>query len=228
MVLAERLGAQDVCCRFFPLNDEDDDGDDGNTGGPVWEAECLQQRTTVREFCEWLTAPQQTPDESALRCVPRTTFWGYLDYAHFVVLLDGTDRAAQQERRRWLDDALRWAELGIRDKTAEDATLWCGSRGAETPGHYDTYGYNVVVQLWGEKEWLLAPPCVVCGGLRVWCGQGRRGGEGWCVLAHSGSHGQRLFSYCCFIFASSTLRDDAHNVCVTVSACAYGLFVCGV
>ncbi|KAM7364079.1 HSPB1 associated protein 1 [Cochliomyia hominivorax] len=41
---------------------------------------------------------------------------------------------------------------------AEDATLWLSSEGANTPCHYDSYGCNIVVQIFGKKSWLLFPP----------------------------------------------------------------------
>lgn len=33
-----------------------------------------------------------------------------------------------------------------------------GTQGAHTPSHQDTYGYNVVAQLYGSKSWILVPP----------------------------------------------------------------------
>uniref|UniRef100_A0A182QT04 JmjC domain-containing protein n=1 Tax=Anopheles farauti TaxID=69004 RepID=A0A182QT04_9DIPT len=40
----------------------------------------------------------------------------------------------------------------------EDITFWIGSAGAHTPCHYDTYGCNIVVQVYGRKSWILLPP----------------------------------------------------------------------
>ncbi|XP_062122403.1 HSPB1-associated protein 1 [Drosophila sulfurigaster albostrigata] len=39
-----------------------------------------------------------------------------------------------------------------------DFSLWLGSKHANTPCHYDTYGINIVVQVYGSKSWLLFPP----------------------------------------------------------------------
>ncbi|XP_030564008.1 HSPB1-associated protein 1 [Drosophila novamexicana] len=39
-----------------------------------------------------------------------------------------------------------------------DYSLWLGSKCANTPCHYDTYGVNIVVQAYGSKSWLLFPP----------------------------------------------------------------------
>ncbi|XP_022214299.2 HSPB1-associated protein 1 [Drosophila obscura] len=39
-----------------------------------------------------------------------------------------------------------------------DFTFWLGSEQANTPCHYDTFGVNIVVQVYGSKSWLLFPP----------------------------------------------------------------------
>ncbi|CAL8096719.1 unnamed protein product [Calicophoron daubneyi] len=36
-------------------------------------------------------------------------------------------------------------------------TFWLGSSGAYTPGHFDTYGVNLVVEIFGRKQWTLFP-----------------------------------------------------------------------
>lgn len=40
--------------------------------------------------------------------------------------------------------------LGLDRNAAEEFSFWLGSRGAHTPCHYDTYGCNVVVQVYGR------------------------------------------------------------------------------
>ncbi|XP_037051790.1 HSPB1-associated protein 1 [Bradysia coprophila] len=40
----------------------------------------------------------------------------------------------------------------------EYINFWFGSRGAHTPAHFDSYGCNIVVQVYGSKSWLLFPP----------------------------------------------------------------------
>ena len=52
-----------------------------------------------------------------------------------------------------------WSCLGLgNDRKSDKTTLWFGTSGAYTPGHYDTYGCNVVAQLVGSKRWVLFPP----------------------------------------------------------------------
>ena len=46
-----------------------------------------------------------------------------------------------------------------------DSTLWLGSRGACTQCHQDSYGANLVAQLFGKKRWTLYPPSAGSRGL---------------------------------------------------------------
>ncbi|XP_025153870.1 HSPB1-associated protein 1 isoform X2 [Harpegnathos saltator] len=54
-------------------------------------------------------------------------------------------------------DEMCWRNFGI-DKDGFDSTLWIGSKGAHTNCHQDSYGYNLIAQIHGRKEWLLFPP----------------------------------------------------------------------
>lgn len=46
-----------------------------------------------------------------------------------------------------VNESLPWKELGFTDKLGVDGTMWVGTAGAHTLCHYDTYGYNIVVQV---------------------------------------------------------------------------------
>lgn len=46
--------------------------------------------------------------------------------------------------------------LGFAD--VEEVFFGFGSKGAPTPCHYDKYGVNIIVQVYGKKSWLLFPP----------------------------------------------------------------------
>lgn len=51
-----------------------------------------------------------------------------------------------------------WASLGFPERSGEQSTFWMGSDEAFTPCHYDSYGCNLVAQLYGKKKWLLFSP----------------------------------------------------------------------
>lgn len=55
-----------------------------------------------------------------------------------------------------LKKSISFDQLGF--EHTEDILFWLGSKGANTPCHYDTYGFNIVVQIYGQKSWLLFPP----------------------------------------------------------------------
>ena len=44
-----------------------------------------------------------------------------------------------------------WDAVGFPENGAASSTLWIGSSGAHTPCHADTYGCNVVVQVYGRS-----------------------------------------------------------------------------
>ncbi|XP_065198767.1 HSPB1-associated protein 1-like, partial [Sycon ciliatum] len=51
-----------------------------------------------------------------------------------------------------------WQCVGLPGRDGSKSVFWMGTKGAYTPCHYDTYGYNVVTQLYGRKRWTLYPP----------------------------------------------------------------------
>jgi HSPB1-associated protein 1 len=78
------------------------------------------------------------------------THWGYLSYGHMRDVFCGREEAFS---------SLDWSVLGGgMDGDGAESTLWVGSDGARTHCHYDTYGFNVVAQLHGRKEWVLFNP----------------------------------------------------------------------
>lgn len=43
-----------------------------------------------------------------------------------------------------------WSKFGFSKRNANETTLWIGTKDAYTPCHYDTYGYNLVAQIYGK------------------------------------------------------------------------------
>ncbi|XP_059621862.1 HSPB1-associated protein 1 [Phlebotomus argentipes] len=56
-----------------------------------------------------------------------------------------------------LKEDIDFSPLGF-PEIKDDATLWLGTRAAHTSCHYDTYGRNIVVQVFGHKRWILFSP----------------------------------------------------------------------
>ena len=86
---------------------------------------------------------------NALLAYPATEFWVYADYNYMCKICKDAPE---------LLSAVDWGCLGFEGRSGKDSALWVGSEGAYTPCHYDTYGYNLVAQLAGEKTWTLFGP----------------------------------------------------------------------
>lgn len=57
-----------------------------------------------------------------------------------------------------LRHAVDWSTFGFPGRTGDESTIWIGSQGASTPCHFDSYGCNLVAQIYGTKKWTLFPP----------------------------------------------------------------------
>ena len=53
---------------------------------------------------------------------------------------------------------MQWGKFGFPDRNGTESTIWIGSTGAYTPCHQDTYGFNLVTQIYGRKRWFLFSP----------------------------------------------------------------------
>ncbi|KAI6650599.1 HSPB1-associated protein 1-like [Oopsacas minuta] len=86
---------------------------------------------------------------TTLSCYPPSDYWVYCDYKYMFQLFEDTPS---------LLSSLDWSGLGFEKRDGKHSTIWIGSELAHTPCHYDTYGYNIVAQLYGRKCWYLVAP----------------------------------------------------------------------
>ena len=49
-----------------------------------------------------------------------------------------------------------WSAFGFCGRDGRQSTYWLGSQGANTACHYDTYGCNLVAQIYGRYIYLLS------------------------------------------------------------------------
>lgn len=152
----------------------------------AFETDCLHVEATFGDFKEWIEysqatppVPEATPSEgnkrppsskpvraaelldktvplshtktcsNALLAYSATEFWVYADYNYMCNICKDTPE---------LLSAVDWSFFGFEGRSGKDSALWVGSEGACTPCHYDTYGYNIVAVLAGEKTWTLFGP----------------------------------------------------------------------
>ncbi|XP_061390150.1 HSPB1-associated protein 1 [Musca vetustissima] len=103
----------------------------GESSEPQWERKRQQIRISATEFLH---------DHSSER-----NYWSGLNYKR--------KNDIPEECSKGVD----FGCFGFPHAT-DDCTFWLSSKGANTPCHYDTYGCNIVVQVFGRKSWLLFPP----------------------------------------------------------------------
>lgn len=126
-------------------------GSSDNVGtGVTTEEGSLDSPQLKRKRLEASPATQASPPPpNPLLPFPPSTHWVYADYKYMCQLCHDHPE---------LMEAVDWSVFGFEGRGGRDSTLWVGSDGACTPCHYDTYGCNLVAQLWGRKQWLLFPP----------------------------------------------------------------------
>ncbi|XP_033731822.1 HSPB1-associated protein 1-like isoform X2 [Pecten maximus] len=128
---------QPLSCKVTPLTAE----------RALMETECIQESVCLPDFVQWLRG--NTKGDNPLQKYDRNTFSCYLDYKYMQEIF-----TAKPE----LLKAVCWESVGLEGRDGTASTLWLGSEGAYTNCHYDTYGYNLVAQIYGRKRWVLFDP----------------------------------------------------------------------
>ncbi|XP_063932636.1 HSPB1-associated protein 1 isoform X2 [Zophobas morio] len=105
------------------------------TKEPQWERKTVTKNATFKEFLSSMTTENQN--------------WMYFDYKYLKEWFHGI---------KDLKDSINWSKFGFPELTFEDSTIWIGSAGAHTPCHVDTYGCNLIAQIYGRKQWVLCSP----------------------------------------------------------------------
>uniref|UniRef100_A0A1B6LVY8 JmjC domain-containing protein n=1 Tax=Graphocephala atropunctata TaxID=36148 RepID=A0A1B6LVY8_9HEMI len=100
---------------------------------PQWENDCQVMSATLKEVLN----EGDTRDS-----------WMYFDYKHMKYHF---------ENKPDLLETMSWADFGFPDKNGNDSTIWIGTKGAYTPCHMDSYGCNIVAQVYGRKLWVMFP-----------------------------------------------------------------------
>ncbi|CAG9789210.1 unnamed protein product [Diatraea saccharalis] len=107
---------------------------------PCWERKCKVKSMTFKNFVSNLDSSDE---------------WMYFDYKYLHQWFSSDSELFKE---------VSWKDFGYSNKGASDTTLWVGNKGAHTPAHQDTYGFNIVSQVYGKKLWILFPP--EAGGLK--------------------------------------------------------------
>ncbi|KAH9489178.1 HSPB1-associated protein 1 [Bulinus truncatus] len=133
--LSETLGSKLFSCRVSEKSCE-----------KKMETHYIYHRITMKQFYEWL---QGNPQDGPLTNYSREKYSCYIDYKYMKDLFSDIPD---------FFDQVQWRDFNLFDFDGYDSTVWFGSEGANTPGHQDTYGFNLVTQVYGRKLWILFPP----------------------------------------------------------------------
>eukprot|EP00052_Salpingoeca_macrocollata_P001804 m.27680 g.27680 ORF g.27680 m.27680 type:complete len:414 (+) comp11696_c0_seq1:78-1319(+) len=136
---------------------------------PDWETDHYRTDISLREFSHWVQGTLPPPAQHPLSDFDVRQHWAYLSYKRVAELFpsavetpaagDDADAAVTPDEpparvyRRDID----WSMFGV-GQCGADSNFWFGSGGAHTQCHYDSYGTNLVAQIYGHKRWLLFPP----------------------------------------------------------------------
>ncbi|XP_050404948.1 HSPB1-associated protein 1 [Patella vulgata] len=136
-VLTDLLNNKMMKCKIGPKNPED----------TVFETDCLYLNVTLRDFIDWCEG--NVKESNSLAEIDKEKFFCYVDYKYMPDLFEDSPD---------LLESVSWDSFGLCTRNGKDCTIWIGSEGAFTPCHYDTYGFNLVAQIYGSKRWYLFPP----------------------------------------------------------------------
>ncbi|XP_078485638.1 HSPB1-associated protein 1 [Ciona intestinalis] len=112
-----------------------------------WEGDCRYIKTTISDFIQLINSNN---DQNSFN-IDLNNEWVYADYIYVQDLFNGVQDFD-------VLDFIQWKDLGFSGNEGTDSAIWIGSQGAHTVCHYDTYGYNLVLQVQGRKRWTLFPP----------------------------------------------------------------------
>ena len=134
-----------------------------------YETQCCFETASFEDFCEWEsqsnapTAAAAKYSRNPLLLYDRNEYFCYADYKYLFELdadsnclskLEILNLNLYRSTFSWslcfLANDFDWSVFGLDKSKNEETTFWLGSTGAYTVCHYDTYGWNIVAQLYGR------------------------------------------------------------------------------
>ncbi|VDK20279.1 unnamed protein product [Taenia asiatica] len=117
---------------------------DANDLLPQWECDAHYVSTSVTDFVSWCRGNNTV----AFGDYQRNDWWAYAAYLHM-----RTTSALSS-----LQKDVPWNSIFPYLPNCNGSTFWLGTDQSHTGCHYDTYGVNFVLQVFGKKRWILFPP----------------------------------------------------------------------
>jgi len=106
--------------------------------------------SSLGNFVKWMM--KRDPVSSELQNYDVEKYCGYGDYKHFTELFQ------QQEAKEVIQHNFKFDEVFGLPQIPKNTAMWIGTKDSYTPAHYDSYGFNLVIQIRGQKHWTLYPP----------------------------------------------------------------------
>ncbi|XP_062519659.1 HSPB1-associated protein 1-like isoform X2 [Corticium candelabrum] len=142
------------------------------SSGVVWETQCQYVDASFIDFQRWIKGDQRFEETDDCGVIISSSKCSRMDdgfqfdapkLGDFNPVVHAAYADYKYIRDLFLEipvykEAVDWSPFGHPEMTGEHSTFWLGSSGAHTPCHYDTYGFNLVAQLYGKKRWTLFPP----------------------------------------------------------------------
>lgn len=136
-IIAQALADKPVRIRLGPKKHQ--------PGTVLWETDSVFVEATLAQLLAWY---RESDEKGPFDDYSPKESWAYVDYKYMFQLFDGP---AADKYLRDID----WGSAfgcGLENRDGVDSTFWMGTKGAYTPCHYDTYGFNLVAQLRGQKR----------------------------------------------------------------------------
>ncbi|VDL59834.1 unnamed protein product [Hymenolepis diminuta] len=116
-----------------------------NSPSPQFECVAQYVSASIADFVSW----RQGNDNPSFRSFPFDEWWAYASYLY----MSPTSSPLSS-----LINDLHWGSLFSNLPDSSGSTFWLGTDQSHTACHYDTYGINIVLQVFGKKRWILFPP----------------------------------------------------------------------
>jgi HSPB1-associated protein 1 len=99
---------------------------------------------SISQFERFRSTKTMKMTEFLSKCADDDEFWCCHNYKYL-------NDCPEQCRK-----GISFADLGF-PEVDDDISFWVGKKGSHTPVHFDAYGCNIVVQVFGRKSWFLFP-----------------------------------------------------------------------
>lgn len=109
-----------------------------------WESDANYVSANVTDFLSWCNGNNSL----SFKKFPWKDWWAYAAYLH--MSNDPYLSALQKD--------VPWDSIFPILPNSNGSTFWLGTKQSHTGCHYDTYGINFVLQVFGKKRWTLFPP----------------------------------------------------------------------